>query len=186
MTVYSKETAIHQWVIACSGLTENFVIWAQQSSPRPNAQFITMNLASVQVIGQDWTKHQDADPVVESEEVELITSGVREVRLSLQCFGGIPTGANSPRARLERIIDNSSTPGRRQDLKNAGIGLLRFSPVQSLSGLVNATLEPRAALDVFLSISHEIIETATYIETAEITGTVDEEEMTSFIVDISE
>ncbi len=180
------EEAIHDWIITGSGLTENQVIWSQQSSPRPVGQYISITIMSVASVGMDWNEVIDNPDPEEGEEIKILARGTREAALTLQCYGGSGIGANSPRARLEGIVSSASLASRRDELGDAGVGILFKGPVQTLTGLVGAGLESRAIVEFRLALASEISETATYVESAEVTTTVSELALTPFIVDIND
>jgi hypothetical protein len=81
-------------------------------------------------------------------------------------------GASAPAARLDRLVSVSGTEARRAALRQAGVGLLGFGPVQSIGGLLGGLFEPRAVLEARLLISSEVTEMVTYVETVQVSDTL--------------
>ena len=111
------------------------------------------------------------------QEIIQYTRGPRQARLHLQCFagaptGGAPTGVTSPLAVLHDALSAHALESVNAILVTAGVGVAGWDPIRSVDGIVNTTrFEPRAMTTVRLHFASEIVETSTYIQTADLTGT---------------
>lgn len=165
------EDAIATW-IATGGVA---VTWAgQPHAPRPAPPFVRMRLEGVRMVGQDWIDVVDAAAPTAGAEIEHMARGTRTLTLSLQAFVVAGTGALAAAAILEKIITAARLPTARDALTAAGIGLGTVGMVKSIDGVINsATFEPRAVVDILLHTVSEQVETGTYIETVETSGSVE-------------
>lgn len=110
-----------------------------------------------------------SDTVRAGAEILSTARGTREAVVSIQAFGGTATEAGAPRALLERVVAFATLPSRRAALAAAGVGIGSLGTVQSVDGVVGASLfEPRATLEARLFITSEVSETSTYIASAAI------------------
>ena len=111
-------------------------------------------------------------------EVTNYVRGPRRIELQLQAFAGAPTGAEptgatSPFAVLATAIASYRLPSRRAALEAAGIAVLDVGAVQSIDGVVNTVrFEPRAVATVHLSVTSELAENSTYIQTVNATNQI--------------
>lgn len=168
------EVALRSWALV-AGVP---VIWGQQDGERPAAPYISLLVTNVQQVGQDWLEIGDNPKPVAGAEVIAYARGQRRVTLSVQCFAGPATGDSSPARLLEAMRSARKLPSVADALNDAGVGVLSFAPILTLGGVVGGHFEPRAAMDIYLLVTSEVSETATYIQhvqvTDQITGDVDD------------
>lgn len=165
------QDALRVWVETGSGLPAGKVIWSRQNAPRPDAPYIALGTIAIQRAGRDWNDVEDAAVPAPGAEIELKTRGVRTMIIQLQAFGGDPTGAASPDALLHDVMTQAARQSQRELFEVAGMGLLTLSDVQPLEGdLQGSILEPRAVSQATFALASEVTETATYIETVEVTN----------------
>ena len=169
------ENAVTAWFLTGSGLASGKVIWEDQNGPRPTAAFISVS-ASVKSIGQDWVDTEDATSPTTGAELEYFARGTRELTLRLRCFGdldGDAKGSTSPRARLEALVLSHKLPSVNDLLTVAKVGVLRFSDITNISGVINSSrVEPRAMLTIVCNVPSEISEYGTYISILEMTDQI--------------
>lgn len=166
------EDALRAWVLSASGLEDDHVIWSQQGGPRPSAPFIALQTFTMKNIGQDWVDIEDAA----EGEVEMKARGVREVTLVAQCFSEDATGAAAAAMLLNQVVSAARLPSNVAALNAAGVGLARFEPVQTISGVIGSTdWEPRATVSVRFFITSELSEPGTYIRSVQLSNIDDEE-----------
>ena len=164
------EDAIQAWVVSGSGLAADRVVYRGQPAPQPSGAYITIGLLALRRIGQDGAR-PEANPIpTPGAEILHRATGVRELRLSLQCYAGSPHGVTSAMMRLEGVVSAAALPVRRGALNAAGLGVHEFGPVQSVDGFVgaHAFFEPRAMVEVRCHVASEVVETGTFIEFVEI------------------
>lgn len=104
------------------------------------------------------------------EEIEHVQRGL--VRATLQLFSYVQddTGDDGAIAVLRRVANRYRLPTNRAILDAAGIGVIDFDRPRSMLGTRDATLfEPRAWVDIHLSIAYEERETGTIIGRVEVT-----------------
>lgn len=117
---------------------------ANQDAPVGDSQFATVLLMSARSLG--WAQPKNTNEAAPSTNVnELIESQV-EVLASVQFFKG---DAFTKAKRLELVLQSS--PAREQIL-NAGLGLVRFSQARDLSAIDATVFEPRGQIDITFSV----------------------------------
>jgi hypothetical protein len=176
--------AIHDWITLATGLDADRIVWTQQGGPRPPGAgpWISLELSSIDQHGMNW-ESQSED--VAGESIIFKSQGIDVAALSVQCFGGDATGASSSMAIGHRIVKSRDLPSVDSLLHNAGIGVLSFGPVIPVSGVRNTTVfEPRAALEVTLTLPSEASESTAIVDSVEVTLT--EPVDTTFTVEIDE
>ncbi len=179
------QAALHAWVVASTGLDASKVIWAAQEGGRPTGAYVSMRFMAIRPIGVDVVARidhsADTPAPAAGSEIERKVCGTRELVLSLQCFGGAAVGDVAPVSRLARVVAAAHLPSRRAAFRAARIGFLGAGPIQSLDGVLGHSFEPRAVLDVRLSVVAEASEFGTYIESVELlnqlTGETTEEQI---------
>lgn len=173
------EDALHAWVVAASGLAASSVLWSDYEQPRPSGAYIALRLSNVRQIGQDWYHVTNAPAPAAGAEIVTTVWGKRAATLTLQAFGGAPTGTTSPAALLDAVRTKATLPTIRNAINVAGVGIAQFGPVQVVSaGLGSSAFEPRAVMPVELNLTATASEFATFIETVEITDEITDDEFT--------
>lgn len=175
MSLATAMAAVKAWVAAATGITASKVIWSQQEGFDPGGDHVSLRVTNIRAIGVDAVARRAApDPVVELKEIERHVAGTREVTLSVQCFGtnkpGAAIGEDAPVARLSRLVAAAHMPTSRRAFQAAGVGFLSAGGVQSLDGLLGASYQPRAVVDIRLSFVDELSEFGTYVESIELTN----------------
>lgn len=166
------ENALHAWVVAGSGLPAARVVWSGEPVARPTPPYITIKIAGVRKVGEDWRQTRDAPaPASAGEEIVHSVRGRRELSITLQCFDGDATGVNMPLALLERVKTSVRLPTIHAGLRAAGVGVAAFGNVTAIdtAQLGASRFEPRAILDLRAFVSSEVEEFTTYIQHAEVT-----------------
>lgn len=168
------ELALRSWALV-AGVP---VIWGQQDGERPAAPYISLLMTSVAEVGHDWLDVIDNPAPSAGAEILHRARGQRRGVLSVQCFAGPATGDSSPTRLLEAMRSAVRLPSVADALNIAGVAALGFGGVLTLGGAVGGHFEPRAAMEVYLSLTSEVSETSTYIQhvqiTDQITGDVDD------------
>jgi hypothetical protein len=157
------ENAIHAWVVRGTGLAEAKVIWSGQNSPRPEGTHATLKIVAVNRNGPDWS-----DTVEDGDDVTFHSRGPREIVLSIQCFDGAATGALNSAARLDKTLALAALPTQQAAFQAAGVGYLRSGSVKHIGGVMGSVFEPRAQVDVTLSMFSDVSEPGSLIEFVEI------------------
>lgn len=105
-------------------------------------------------------------------ELKALAQGARKLTVTVQVFGGGAEGSGSPEALLDTVV--AILPIQASSLRAAGVGILDIGPIRSTSGVIDAAiLEPRAIMDVTVSLASEVQLTDTYIERVLVTPTID-------------
>ena len=128
-------------------ITSFDIIWANQNSPRPSTNYITLLIGPFIRIGRDEIGEPDDKETPGEIGGATIIKGNREFTLSIQAFGegslqeliNIQSKLEMPTIRTEFAEDN-------------GIALIRSDAVNDLTGLIEADFEERANLDVMCRI----------------------------------
>lgn len=161
------ENAIYVWVSTASGLT---TIWSGQDSPTPTGAFVAMRFEEIANNGVDanWSEPTAGEPA--GSELTFNTLGWRRAVLSLTYFPGTATGSGAAMGVLEKVALYARKPSQNALLNAAGVGVMDFEPVRKIDGLINVIdFEPRAFMNVILSLASSTTETETVIDTAVVT-----------------
>ncbi len=163
------ENVFFSWVVAGSGLAGKRVIYQHQRSPRPDSSegaFITMMFTEFVPFGYDWidTKDNPAPSGDGGDEIIRIARGVRLATLSLEFFQSKNPDAVGAlgMATLANVI--AFQPFFRDQLREAGIGILEFGPGRGSPQAVPISLDPRVLLDIHFNVASEVQMTGTFIE----------------------
>lgn len=156
------EAGLVAWVRAATGLSDNgSVRWAEQNVAQNARPEIVLRTMRVRQLGHDW-----ATVTTDEETFTETARGMREVTVSITCFGGTATGATSARAYLEKCRAYARLTTVRTALETAGIGLCPIDAVTTMDGVLGSSLfEPRAMMEVRFFTTSEVSETGNYIET---------------------
>ena len=179
------EDALVVWAIAGTGLAA--VIWGDQEGPHPTAVApgpnVVMTLMGLAPEGQDFVQVEDVETPAPLADVAHVARGSRTGTLRVECFAGGGTsalagiGSGSPKARLEQMVSARYLPTVDDALRAANVGVLSMGAVQSIPGVLGFNnFEPRALLEVRLSLASEKTELGTWIETTEIQQVDDEDD----------
>lgn len=105
------------------------------------------------------------------QEIKYLARSTVRMTLSLECFTYDGVGANMATSILNRLRAKAPLPSQRAILEDANIGLTGFDRIFALMGTRDAFLfEPRASLNVQMTLASEDEETGTIIERVEITN----------------
>jgi hypothetical protein len=117
-----------------------------------------------------------ASTTVAGQEVAQRLRGPRVATLELTAFagtGGTGSGPTSPTASLDGVVTGARLESVKAGLVTAGVAVAAWERIRPIGGVVNATeFEPRAFTTVTLNLASEVLETSTYIETVNATGTI--------------
>lgn len=111
------------------------------------------------------------DTLRAGEEIVFLSRAMVKATLTLECYTSEAVGMDMATALLNRVRSRSGLPSQRELLDEANIGLSGFDRVFSLeNGTQDAfVFEPRASMNVQLTLPSEESEHGTIIESAEIT-----------------
>lgn len=161
--------AIHQWVVAHSGIAEDHVIWEEQRGPQPpTGTYISLMIRDVRSFGLDWN-----EITAYGDGIKHSIKGPRVATLVIQCFcGGRPWFEAQPQDRLETVIASRALPSRAQSLRAAGVGFGPIGPVDALAIERSTLFEPRARVEATIHLTSAVEELNTYIESVEAEETI--------------
>lgn len=165
----TAENAIHAWVFQASGLAADHVLW-EGRHPYPSGAWILMRASASGTFGRPWIT-REASGV---DEVEYKAQGLRQSTLQLQAIAGDEGGEASCVALLELVLKKRILPTFAQALSAGGVGVLREGPVQWIpAGRANGEIfEPRAVVDIELTLASEVSEVGPAIKHVELEGDV--------------
>lgn len=166
------ERALQAWAVAGTGLPPGRVILTRQAGGRREGPWLDLGLTSVAQFGSNYQVVEPNPAPAPGREIQIRHLGYRPATVSLRCFAD-PTGAGSPMAYLRRLVDRASFGSQLELLRDAGIGLLRFDPINDFSGPLGVTkFEPRAQVQMFINLASEEIEFTTYIGSVELVNAI--------------
>jgi hypothetical protein len=113
-----------------------------------------------------------ADTVAAGAEMTAKSFGMRRVRVTFQAFATDAFGNNAAGPLLDSVV--TALPRRASTLRAAGVCVLDCNAVTTSGGVIDSSIfEPRAVLEIVLSLASEVDEPTTRIERALVTPTVD-------------
>lgn len=179
------------WVLPASGLGSAAVIFSDQdeASPAPGP-CVTISLGGKSRVGMlDQVKQRYDSAAAAGQEIVKSATGPREITCTLQAFAPTADGrgdANDARDILSRIDTSLGLPTIRPALNKLGIGVLRQGNVTWQPGIQRAGWEGRAVLEVVLCVAETAEARLGYIETANITGKVDNTVDVAFTLEVDD
>lgn len=179
ITWTTVEAALQAWAVAGTGLGTGSVIHAGQAGPRVAAPFVTIERISLTGNGMDAIVVRAAAVPAPGAEIEIAAVGERVATFKIAAYagpGGTPVGNSSPGALLERMRSMAWLPGRIEAFHAAGLGLSNVDTVNEIKGQFGGILEPQAWMTARFHLSSEVVETATYIESVEVTDLINGDE----------
>jgi hypothetical protein len=111
-----------------------------------------------------------ADTVRAGEELLEVVSQPVEQTLSIQCYGGPPTGDRSPMNVLRTVIARARLNAQMVAFEAAGIGVEALGRINNVGAVLSGTRwEPRAHVDVTVSMTSEVTAPIGRIDIVEVT-----------------
>jgi hypothetical protein len=136
------------------------VIYWQPNAPRPTVPYITLFLASVVSVGQDWTApDSDANGIVNMK-------GDRQFTLSIQAYGA------DPLTILENIRTSLQKATVLDTLRANGIAFYQALTINDITELVDSEWERRASLDVLFGIGQIYTDSPGFFDEVEVEETI--------------
>lgn len=191
------QDALYAWVADTSGLSEDTfgfqspeevgldtpegfgnspVIWAFQSATQPRLPFAMLKLSPARKVGGlDEVNLSENDSHVGAEMIQTVR-GHREVTLTLEVFSNAVVNGKTASDYIERALISLRLPTQLYSLRQAGLSLVGWDNVVDLSVLVATAYQSRAQVDVKFYLLDTVSEATGYIETVEVTPTINEHE----------
>ena len=157
--------SVLSWVVSVVPSTVP-VIFLYQNGPRPQVDYVTINLGSLVQIGEDYT----FDPT--DNDGIATNAGDREFTVQIQAYGG----KNVDPFQLLEIIRTSLQKQTVLDtLRANGIAYANHFPINDTSVLIDTLWERRAQMDVLFRIGVNYDDTLGVISTINMTETIYDE-----------
>lgn len=191
------QDALSTWVKDASGLSEDYfgfhspdtvgldtplgfgsspVVWAFQSAPQPKLPYAMLKLSPARKVGGlDEVNLTEDDSKVGAEMIETVR-GHREVTLTLEVFSNAVTNGKTAMDYIERALIALRLPTRLYALRSAGLSFVGWENVLDLTQIVSAGYQSRAQCDIKFYLLDTVSESTGYIETAEVTPTINDVE----------
>lgn len=133
-------TYLYDWIISVipNGMP---AIYLYNNSPRPQVDYLTLYITSVTQIGWDYVQGP-LDNTGISQQV-----GDREFTLQIQAYGGDPLTV------LENIRTSLQKQSVLDTLRQNGIVLANWYPINDVTELVDSRFEQRGSLDILFRIA---------------------------------
>ncbi len=165
----TEENAIHAWVTQASGLAEDHVLW-EGRHPYPSGPWILMRVRASGTFGRPWLS-REASGV---DEIEYKAQGLDQATLQLQLIDGDEGGETACVALLKTVLRKRILPSFALALSAGGIGFLREGSVQWAAGSTagGEIFEPRAVVDIELTLASEVSEVGPAIKHVEVEAEV--------------
>lgn len=149
------------------------VIFLYQNGPRPQVDYVTLNMSSLVQIGEDYTP----DPTDDTGLADM--AGDREMTIQIAAYGGKNV---DPFTILENLRSSLQKVTVLDTLRVNGICYANHYPINDTSTLIDTLYERRAQMDVLFRIGQDyddnlgVIDTINMVESIyDETGTLVEE-----------
>lgn len=178
------ENVIAQVVASAAGLPTGKVIWEGQTCPRPALPYASLWRDAEECLSFTTEQWQEANPsgVVGDPDATPPTIGTElllnhrvpaEFQLRVQVFTSAVRGNSAAHALLGNVHNAFHLESVKAKFEAVGAVVVDPGTIQNLTGLVETKIEGRASLDVRIRFVESFGETATYIESVEVTPTID-------------
>lgn len=174
-TLTTAEAALHAWLLSCTGLGEDDIIWADQEGYQPTGPYMTMRLASFSPVSPHEDVLYDEDespPVTAGAEITRTAIAYRLLTLFLQAFSRDVHGASGAFEIARKAQMGLTRPSVQQALRAAGLAVADVGAPRNVTTLFDTDFVGRFALDVTFNVTDEDAQTLTFIETVEGEGEV--------------
>lgn len=155
INIETVKTNLYAWAVA--NLPTGYpVTMYYENAPRPETDYVTLNIINYVMIGQDYTPRPQDSP----GNVEQV--GDREFTVQLQAYGGnVFDILESLRFSLQKqtVLDTLATNG---------IVFVQQFPIQDITELVNSRFEKRTTMDILFRIGQTYGDVLGSIDTVEI------------------
>lgn len=189
------DDALFDWIVGALGFTEEHCDWANQKKPQPPYPYVILLRSGTTEEGTLDETRTSTDPTKPAgQEIELLTTGPREITLALTAHVepcdtvGLP--ANDTATAL--LTKAQSSLGKRSvldALDAAGVAIIERLPVLDTSVVVNGVWISQAAMDLRLRVTSAMTERTGYIDKLEISSTFggakDSLDLDDYLIDAS-
>jgi hypothetical protein len=171
------DTAIQAWIVAALPISAAQAIWSDQNTPQPSYPYVTLKRSGFSESGLLDETRETTDLTQDAgEEIELLTTGPREITLAVTAHTDPAQGSyDNPNANATALLSLAqSSLGQRSVLDafdTAGIAIVERLPVEDTSVVVNGEWLSQAAMDVRLRVVSNMTEDTGYIDKVKITST---------------
>jgi hypothetical protein len=177
ITVTTDRTLFRQtiiaWLNAYTGIDKAKIIWANQSTPRPDRPYATVFFPSGSV--KSGFDEAVANYNAGTQAIERMTHGPRTIAVQVEVYTDQAQVPNQDEAYelLENALLALDTVPMRESFAAAKIGLLDHAPVQKLDEQLADRWERRAMAELTVTYSGETFDdggggSGNWIETADV------------------
>lgn len=155
------------WLIVIDATTVRLATSFQRAMAGTALVPTTGGLGINTIVGTSTTVRQ-------GQELQFVARGLRKARLVIQAFTDAGIGLAMPQAVLATLESRSGLPSMDAILAIGKVAVTDFGNIRVHHGQYNvAYFEPRAVMEVSLSLASEVYDDATIIERAVVTDLVD-------------
>lgn len=170
MSFQDFENAVHSEVMAALGYAASKVIWENQNGDRPLRPFVSLQTQSIEPLSPHFENSVTDNPTPSAGE-EILVISKSQYRIDVQCtvFSSSAVGTSGAlylANRIYRHFGKDDTLTRLED-GTEPISVVRGSPAQDVSIVLDAKIEGRATLVLSFYLAMQDEEATTYIETVE-------------------
>ncbi len=169
------DNALYDWITGA--LVGVGSIWANQNVPQPGYPYTTLlRSGTVETGTLDETRETTDLAQAAGEEIELETTGPREVTLTVTAHVGACAGGYKSNDSATALLSKAqSSLGQRSvldALDAAGVAIIERLPVLDTSVAVNGEWVSQAAMEVRLRVTSSMTERVGYIDKVELSSTI--------------
>jgi len=143
-----------EWIRTVTGLDNNHVISLNTTAPRPQGQYVAINILNIRKIGENEVKYITKP----NNFVDVDRSGVFEIMLSMDVYRGEAFNI------LSSLINSTDEVWTTEFFSAKSIGIINQSASRDLSREINNSWEERLQCDFFFYVTDNRTETVETIE----------------------
>ena len=143
-----------EWIRTVTGLDNNHVVNLNTTAPRPQGQYVAINILNIRKIGENEVKYIGKP----NNFVDVNRSGIFEVMLSMDVYRGEAFNI------LSSLINSTDEVWATEFFSAKSIGIINQSASRDLSREVNNSWEERLQCDFFFYVTDNRTETVETIE----------------------
>jgi len=143
-----------EWVRTVTGLDNNHVINLNTTAPRPQGQYVAINILNIRKIGESESKYT----AIPNNLVDVNHSSIFELMLSIDIYRGETFNI------LSRLSNSTDEVWITEFFSSKSIGIINQSASRDLSQAINNSWEERLQCDFFFYVTDSNTETVETIE----------------------
>lgn len=181
------EDALFDLVNQSSGLGDTGIFISDQDGLSPQPQpYVTIRIGDLVNIGHPGTTYDYDATRPRGQEIVRSAGSLRDLVISFQAFTPEKVGSATARTILAKLQADLGLASFRDPLNAVGLGILDLGTVRWVPKINNTEFEGRAVLEIRCCIPQVAQDAIGYIETVNVTPTINGEALPIWPIKISD